>query len=215
MKNKCLNCVFKVIKYFLTISMPFFSAWIGVKAFYFYNVFEKIISDDDLARDVGITVYIAIAEILLNKGLNLLLEKCVKKQEIKFVFYSPESEPIIENNPLIRINGEFPTKINAQISVSAYRKKCKKMKLIVPAAKFYTMQLEKPNSIASINDSGSLVINVEELFSEQKYINTRLNFVILFIKNEAGESKSDLETEIVNDSVFTDFMSNKAVIEIR
>ncbi|WP_295219868.1 hypothetical protein [Ruminococcus sp.] len=142
MKNKCLNCIFKVINFFLTIVMPFFSAWIGVKVFYFYNVFEKIISDDDLARDVGITVYIAIAEILLNKGLNL-------------------------------------------------------------------------HSIASINDSGSLVINVEKLFSEQKYINTRLDFVILFIKNEAGESKSDLETEIVNDSVFTDFISNKAVIEIR
>lgn len=220
MKNKCINRVFKVTMSFLTIAMPFWGAVIGAIMFrigvmlHVGNVFEKIIPDADMARDIGITACIAIAELFLNNGFNLLVENCVKKQVIELVFYPPNGNPIIENSSLIKIVDESTPKINVRINVSAYKKKCNKMKLIVPADKFYTMQLEKPSSFAKIDENGSLIVDIGELFGEQEYINIKLDFALLFIKNEIGEITSDLKADVINESVFTEFTSNKAVVEI-
>lgn len=221
MKNKYINRVFKIMMGFLTIAMPLFSAGIGViifrivVIFHVGNVFAKIIPDVDMARDIGITACIAIAELVLNNLYNWVVTNCIKKQIIEFIFYPPHENPIIENSSLIKIIGESTPKINVRINVSAYRKKCNKMKLIVPAAKFYTMQLEKPSSFAKIDENGSLIVDIEELFGEQEYINIKLDFTLLFIKNEIGESTSDLKADVINESVFTEFTSNKAVVEIR
>lgn len=219
MKNKHSNGVSKAIKIFITFVIPFvipfFAAWFGAKAFCVRNVFEKIVSDAEVARDIGITVYVAVAELILNNLYNLVVTNRIKKQIIEFIFYPPHENPIIENSSLIKIVGESTPKINVRINVSAYRKKCNKMKLIVPAAKFYTMQLEKPSSFAKIDENGSLIVDMEELFGEQEYINIKLDFTLLFIKNEIGESTSDLKADVINESVFTEFTSNKAVVEIR
>lgn len=221
MKNKHINRVFKLMMNFLTIVMPFFSAVIGAIMFcvgeklHVGDVFKKIIPAADMARDVGITACIAIAELILNNLYNSIVKNCIKKQIIEFIFYPPHENPIIENSSLIKIIGESTPKINVRINVSAYRKKCNKMKLIVPAAKFYTMQLEKPSSFAKIDENGSLIVDIEELFGEQEYINIKLDFTLLFIKNEIGESTSDLKADVINESVFTEFTSNKAVVEIR
>ena len=59
------------------------------------------------------------------------------------------------------------------------------------------------------------MVDIEELFGEQEYINIKLDFTLLFIKNEIGESTSDLKADVINESVFTEFTSNKAVVEIR
>ena len=219
MKNKHSNGVSKAIKIFITFVIPFvipfFAAWFGAKAFCVRNIFEKIVSDAEVARDIGITVYVAVAELILNNLYNLVVTNCIKKQIIEFIFYPPHENPIIENSSLIKIIGESTPKINVRINVSAYRKKCNKMKLIVPAAKFYTMQLEKPSSFAKIDENGSLIVDIEELFGEQEYINIKLDFTLLFIKNEIGESASDLKADVINESIFTEFTSNKAIVEIR
>lgn len=219
MKNKHSNGVSKAIKIFITIVIPFvipfFAAWFGAKVFCVRNIFEKIVSDAEVARDIGITVYVAVAELILNNVYNWAVKNCIKKQIIEFIFYPPNGNPIIENSSLIKIVDESTPKINVRINVSAYKKKCNKMELIVPAAKFYTMQLEKPSSFAKIDENGSLIVDIEELFGEQEYINIKLDFTLLFIKNEIGESTSDLKADVINESVFTEFTSNKAVVEIR
>ncbi len=198
----------------LKVLMPFLSAFVGIKLFYTYNIFEKLISDPDIANDVGISVYFASSEIVLNCIANFF-ETRIKKQRIEVVFYRGKENPSIMNTPTLSINGTTPERIRVDISVSAYQSKCKDLRIISSASPFYTMQLSNPSNVAGIDSNGNFVVYIDKMFNAQAAINTKISLDIMFIKNQDVQVKSDLCCELNKNKLFTEFTSNKAIIEIR
>lgn len=208
--------ILKVLIILVRVIAPFISAFIGLRLLSLFNIFKFFIQDQDMANDVGIAVYFAVADILINL-LYEYIGKTInnKKQAIGIVFHLPKEEAIIENTPTIKISGTAPTKMKLTITALAQKKLCNNVVIKIPYSSFYTMQLEQPCGFAQVDQSGNLVISIAELFGEQTAINTTITLCVLLIKDQDIENKSEIKPELSRRSILTDFSFNKANVEIR
>lgn len=208
--------ILKALIILARVIAPIISAFIGLRLLSLFNIFQLFLQDQDTANEVGIAVYFAVADILINL-LYEYIGKTIKnnKQAIGIIFHLPKEEAIIENTPTIKISGTSPTKMKLTITASAQKKRCNNVVIKIPYSSFYTMQLEQPFGFAQVDQSGNLVISISELFGEQTAINTTITLCVLLIKDQDIENKSEIKPELSRRPILTDFSFNKANVEIR
>ncbi len=206
----------KAFKIFTRLLTPIISAFIGLWLLSVFNIFDWFIDNLDNARDIGITVYFSMSDILINLFYNYIDKILVRKsQNIELIFHNPKNEAIIENTPSIKISGTTPSKMQLTINVSAQKKRCKDLSIKVPSSRFYTMQLEKPCKFARIDQNGNLIINIFKLFGEQTSIEITTKFCVLLIKDQNVENKSVIQPELNKIPILTNFKFNKVNVETR
>ncbi len=212
MKKKLL----KAINILARLIAPIISAFIGLWFLSVFNIFDVLIEDPGTSKDIGITVYFSVSDILINLLFNYIGKVLNRnRQTIEVIFHNPKDKAIIENTPTIKISGDTPTKMQLTIKASAQKKLCKDLVIKVLSSRFYTMQLEKPCEFAEMDQSGNLIINISKLFGEQTSINATTILCVLLIKDQDVETKSEIKPELNKTPILTDFSFNKANVEIR
>lgn len=207
--------IINVLSILWKIAIPLFSALIGLKIVEKFNVFQifNIIQDKDTAFDICTTVYFSIIDIALLSFSEWIKRSLFPPQLIQVTLSKPED--LVQNSsaPDLLLHENRPSEARLTVKISAKKKTCKGLKLMIEGINFATMQLPAASAEASVDATGNFVIDLEKMFGNQELANTTQTFRILFSKEPVnGICQSKLYPKLSKEPLCLTFKANTLIV---
>lgn len=207
--------VIRVLAFLWKISIPLISAVVGLELVEKFNILQalNIITDVDKAFDTCTTVYFAIVNVVLLSIAEWIKSTFFPTQSIRVIFSKPNEVVQDSNIPILILKNDFPCEARITVRINARKKTCKGLKLTVECVNFATMQLPTASTVATVDEKGNYIIDLEMLFGNQEYANTEQTFRILFSREPAnGTCQSEMYSKITKEPFLLDFDSNNMIL---
>lgn len=187
-------------------------AALGVFCFNQYNFFKLFPGiSDDIASNVGITVYFSLAGIFIDECYSRIKNHCFSKLEV--IFFVPEIPSDLKINPEIRFNTMDVAELNVLVKIDGLRKHFKGMKLCIRPPIFSDIQPNYRLRGVSVVDS-NYIVDLEEIFGDtDNRIQESYKLKIVLAQNPTdGECTARLSPELINKKFNICFKSNYATL---
>lgn len=209
--------VISVLSFLWKLSIPLISAIVGLKLVEHFNILQafNIITDVDKAFDTCTTVYFTIVNVILLSIAEWIKSTFLPAQSIQATFSKPNE--IIQDSaiPNLILRNDYPCEARITVQINARKKTCKGLKLIIEGVNFATMQLPVASTVATVDEKGNYVIDLEKLFGNQEYANTAQTFRILFSAEPANDiCQSELYSKLTHEPFLLNFSTNKMILRV-
>lgn len=203
---KVFGIIWKIVR-------PLLGAIVGLVAAEKFNLFSFLsFVNYEEAFNICITVYFALAEILLDElcaQIKNIWNNCCSK--ICVTLYMPRSNPNINHNPEVQFNSQDSAEICIEIKMTGKKTDFKNSKLFLRHLSFADIQPNYRSSVVSVTE-GDYCVDLQAIFGgEEKRTEIIQNFKIVLSQCPVdGDSSSKLIPEITNKKRTLVFKKNYA-----
>lgn len=191
-----MRIVWKIIKLLIGAILGLFLT----NKFNLFSYFPFV--PQEYALDICVTVYITLAEILIDEGFDWLC-KCITNRlisNIEVIMTAANSNADISHNPEIRFNSEGLAEANISVKVNGRRKDFENSKIVLRRCAIADIQNNYRTSGVSVDSNGDYRIDICSLFGSSQE-RTAVDFTFKISLAEVpvdGESTARLEPEFEN-----------------
>ena len=171
---------------------------------------------DEYALDICVTVYITLAEIIIDEGFDWLFKAVTDRMlsNIEVVMTATNSNADISYNPEIRFNSEGLAEANIFVKVNGKKKDFENSKIVLRKCAIADIQNNYRTCGVSVDNNGDYEINIYTLFGgTQERTTIEFTFKISLAEVPVdGESTARLEPEFVNKRINVLSKKNHAIL---
>lgn len=205
-----MRIVWKIIKLLIGAILGLFLA----NKFNLFSYFPFV--PEEYALDICVTVYITLAEILIDEGFDWLCKYITNQviSDIEVIMTVANSNADISYNPEIRFNSEGLAEANINVKINGRRKDFDNCKIVLRRCAIADIQNNYKTSGVSVDSNGDYRIDIYSLFGGSQE-RTTLDFTFKISLAEVpvdGESAARLEPEFENKKVNVILKKNYAMI---
>ncbi len=174
-----------MIKRLWKIVKPIISATIGILVSNYLNIFEALsFVPAEYAYDICITVYFAIADVILESVQEYFYEKVRKGlfSELEVIIYQPGTSSDIGSDVMLNFNADDLAEAIISIKIAGMKKHFRDVDLVIKKPSFAEIQNGYRRKEVQI-DNEDYRIKLTELFGNSSQIECEQEFTIAMIQD--------------------------------